>query len=239
MLGDLLPIAVPGLIVVGAAGMLVMQTAIGPMIFGGPIVFLLLSLIVGVLVTGYLVTGIQEVLSGRLDAWALPPEGHLDWSDHAVLLPSHALERAGFRCEEPGVAVPLGTAYALERALAGAWGTPEGAGWDRVAYLQRVTLALGLAALLAFVFLVGGVATGGGIDPGLRSHGGTVAILGTLSALLVGRRVTAARRESVIDLLADARALLLDRGEQREVRRVLNDLGLSLAEEDPGMNITR
>lgn len=238
MLGDLLPIAVPGVIVVGAAAMLVMQTPIGPMVFGGPIVFLLLSLTVGVLVTGYFVTGIQEVLSGRLDAWALPPEGHLDWSDHAVLVPSHALERAGFRCEEAGVAVPLGTAYALERALAGAWGTLEGAGWDRVAYLQRVTLALATSALLAFVFLVASLGMGG-VDAGLRSHGATVAILGTLTALLVGRRVTAARREAVIDLLADARALLLDRGEQREVRRVLNDLGLSLAEEDPGMSITR
>lgn len=239
MLGDLLPVATPGLLVVGAAAMLVMQTTIGPMIFGGPIVFLLLSLVVGVLVVGYLVAGLQELLASRWNPWALPPSSHLDWGQHAVIVPSHAIERAGFRCPEAGVAVPLGTAYALERALAGAWGTPEGAGWDRVAFLQRITLALAISAILALVFVIGGFAASGALDPGLRSHGGTVFILGALAAGLVGRRAVTARQESVIDLLADARALLLDRGENKEVRRVLNDLDLSLDEGDPGMSIRR
>lgn len=238
MLGDLLPVAVPGLIVVGAASMLVMQTRIGPQIFGGPIVFLLLSLLVGILVVGYLVAGLQEVLAGRLDAWTLPPASHLDFSEHRVLVPSHAFERAGFTCQEAGVAVPLGAAYALERALAGAWGTPEGAGWDRVAFLQRITLALGLSAVLALAFMLGGLAAGG-LDPGLRSHGGTVLVFGAVTAYLVGRRVARARREAIIDLLADARALLLDRGEQKEVRRVLNELDLTLKEEDAGVGIPR
>lgn len=238
MLGDLLPVAVPGLIVVGAAGMLVMQTSIGPMVFGGPIVFLLLSLLVGVLVVGYVLAGLQSWLSARWARWALPPEAHLDVGEHSIILPAYALERAGFRCKDAGLAVPLGSLYALERSLAGAWGTPEGAGWDRVAFLQRITLALGLSTLLALGFLIGAIATGN-VDPGLRSHAGTVLVMGAIGTGLVARYVAQARREAVIDLFADARAFLMDRGEHDEIRRVMDELDLGLKEQDPAHNVPR
>lgn len=237
LLGDLLPVAVPGLVVLGAASMLVMQTPVGEMIFTGPTAFLVLSLVVGTLVLGYLVGAAQEILAGRVPAWALPPTSHLDAGEHGVTLPERAVERAGFVADGP-VRVPLGLAYALERSLAGAWGTPEG-GWNRAAFLQRISLAMGLSALLALAFLAGGLAAGGGLDPGLRSHGGTVLVLGGLTAWLVGVRASTARREAVVELLADARALIMDRGEHQEVRRVLDELGLSLAGEEPAVGVPR
>ncbi len=237
-LGDLLPIAVPGLLLVGAAAMLVMQTPLGPLIFGGNLVFLLISLVVGILVAGYLVGGIQEVLAGRVASWALPPTSHLAATVHAVTLPQSAVEQAGFRCETDTATLRLGDAYALERSLAGAWGIPEAAGWDRAAYLQRTALALAASSLLAALFLAWGLVAGT-VDAGLRSHGLTVLILGALAASLVGLRSVTARREAAINLLADARALLTDRGEHQEVRRVLNDAGLSLKGEDPGYEIPR
>jgi hypothetical protein len=235
-LGDLLPVLVPGGIVLGAASTLVLQTPVGTMIFTGPTAFLVVSLLVGTLVLGYLVGGLQELLAGRVAAWALPPTSHLDEQDHTVELPRAAVERAGFRAEG-SVHVRLGLAYALERSLAGAWGTPEG-GWDRAAFLQRVALALGLSAGLAVGFLVAGVA-GGGLDAGLRSHGGTVLLLGGLAGWLVAVRAGAARREAVLELLADARAMIMDRGEHQEVRRILDELGLSLAGEEPAVGVPR
>lgn len=237
MTSSLLDVAVPGAIVLGAVSMLVMQTPVGPMIFSGPVAFLVVSLVVAVLVLGYLTAALQEVLAGRLAAWALPPTSHLDEGEHAVHLPARTVERAGFGCEGDGVTVRLGLAYALERSLAGAWGTPEG-GWDRAAYLQRISLALGLSALLALAFLAAGMATGG-IDPGLRSHGGTVFVLGSVASWLVSIRAAQARRETVVELLADARALIMDRGEHQEVRRILDELGLSLAGEEPTVGVPR
>lgn len=236
--GDLLPVLIPGLIVLGAASMLVMQTPLGPLVFGGNLVFLLLSLLVGALVVGYLVSGLQEVLTRIVPAWALPPTSHLGARIHGVTLPRLAVEQAGFRSEASTVTLPLGDAYALERSLAGAWGTPETAGWDRVAFLQRLSLALALAALLAAAFLAWGL-LGSGVDAGLRSHGLTVLLLGGATAALVGQRSATARREAIINLLADARALLMDRGEHQEVRRVLTDAGLSLEGEDPGFEVPR
>lgn len=235
--GDLLPVAVPGFLVVGAASLLVMQTAVGVMIFNGPIVFLLLGLLVGVLVLGYILAGVQEILSTRLAGWSLPPEAHLDDDEHVIEVPAYGFERAGFSVEGSLVQVPLGSAFALERALAGAWGTPEGAGWERIAFLQRVTLGFIVATLIAVLFFVGGIAQGQ-LDAGVRSHGGMVFLLGALGTWLVGRRIRPTRQEAVLDLFADARALLLDRGEQDEVRRVMEDLGLSLAEEDPGLGVS-
>lgn len=236
--GDLLPVAVPGLIIVGAAAMLVMQTQLGPLVFGGNLVFLLLSLLVGTLVVGYLVSGTQEVLARVVPAWALPPTSHLASIAHGVNLPRSAVEHAGFESETATVTLHLGDAYALERSLAGAWGTPETAGWDRVAFLQRLSLALAVSALLAAAFLAWGF-TGAGIDAGLRSHGFTVLLLGGAAAALVGQRSATARREAIINLLADARALLTDRGEHQEVRRVISDAGLSLKGEDPGFEVPR
>lgn len=236
--GALLPVAVPGLIVVGAAGLLVMQTTIGPQIFGGPTVFLVLSLLVGTLVVGYLVAGVQEWLATRRPGWALPPQAHLTEAEHAIELPERALRRAGYEAQSTPVEFPLGRAYALERTLAGAWGTPEGAGWDRAAFLLRVALALGLSAALGLAFLAGGLVDGA-IDRGLRSHGGTVLILGGLSSWLVARRAAWARREAIVDILADARALVLDRGEFEEVRQVFDELGLRLKGRDAGVSVTR
>lgn len=238
MLGDLLPIAVPGFLVVGALSVLVRPTVIGDLAFTGSWVFLIMGVATGTLVLGYLLAGLQEALSTRVSAFALPPASHLDWSEHAVVLPAPAVERAGYRCGEGGVVVPLGTAYALERALSGAWGTPEGAGWDRVAYLQRIAMALGLSALLGLGFLAVGLATGS-LNPGIRSHGGAVLLLGALSSWLVALKASRSRSEAVLDLLADARALLLDRGEQTEVRRCLNEIGIELTEEGMGLNVAR
>lgn len=236
--GALLPVALPGLIVVGATALLVMQTPIGPQIFGGPTVFLLLSLVVGTLVVGYLVAGLQEWLATVRSNWALPPQAHLTEAEHAIELPEQALRRAGYEAESTPIRIPLGRVYALERTLAGAWGTPEGAGWDRAAFLQRIALALGLSAGLATVFIVGGLADGA-IDRGLRSHGGTVLILGALTSWLVARRAVWARREAIVDILADARALVLDRGEFEEVRQVFDELGLRLTGRDAGVSVTR
>lgn len=228
-LGDLLPVLVPGLVLVGAAALLAMATPVGPMIFAGDVVFLLLSILAGALVAGYVVSALQEGLAAARPAWALPPMAHLAADDHAAQVPAPAARRAGFEAEGPTVEVPLGAAYALERALAGAWGIPEGAGWGRVAHLQRMALALGLSSALALAFLAGGLLDGS-VSRGLRAHATPVLVLGALGAWLCWRRARAARREGVVDLLADARALVMDRGEHPEVRRVLDELGLDLQE---------
>lgn len=236
MASDLWGVAVPGAIVLGALAMLVMQTPLGSMIFSGPVAFLVVSLLVGVLVLGYLTAALQEVLAGRWSPWALPPTSHLDEGDHTVRLSAASVERAGFGCEGEAVTVRLGLAYALERSLAGAWGTPEG-GWDRAAYLQRIALAMALSALLALGFLASGLSAG--FDAGLRSHAGTVLVLGSLTAWLVSIRARQARREAVVELLADARAMIMDRGEHQEVRRILDELGLSLTGEEPTVGVPR
>lgn len=235
LFGHLLPVAIPGTIIVGALAMLVMQTPLGPMIFQGPLPFLLLSLIVGILVLGYLVSALQETLSRSLSTWALPPTGHLDDDGHAITLPPHAVERAGFQAQTAPVTIPLGDAYALERSLAGAWGTPERS-WDRAAFLQRLTLAFLTSALTATLFLIQGALTSR-ITPGLASHGLTVLLLAGITAALLTHRAQMARKEAILELLADARALLTDRGEHQEVRRILNDANLTLTGEDPGYKI--
>jgi hypothetical protein len=43
----------------------------------------------------------------------------------------------------------------------------------------------------------------------------------------------------VLELLADARAMVMDRGEHQEVRRILDELGLSLAGEEPAVGVPR
>lgn len=237
--GDLLPVAVPGFLVLGALSVLVTPTVVGQLAFSGPWQQLLLGVLTGTLVLGYLLASFQEALARSLRAWALPPNAHLAHREHAIEMPEAALRRAGYESVEGGGAiVPLGAAYALERSLAGEWGTPEGAGWDRVAFLQRLTLAFGAAGLLGLAFLLGAAANGT-LDQGMRSHAGAVFVLGWLVAMLLARVVRHARREAVLDLLADARALLLDRGESAEVRRVLTDLGLDLSEESVAASVSR
>lgn len=235
-LGDLLPVLVPGLLLTGAAALLAMATPVGPMIFGGDAVFLVLSILAGALVLGYILGAVQEQLASFHPDWTLPPAAHLAAGDHVVTLPAAAVARAGFEAEGGSVVVPLGEAYALERSLAGAWGVPEGAGWARVQHLQRVALALGASAVLAAAFLVGGL-SGGGLPRGLVSHGTPVLVLGAVGSTLLWRRARAARREGVVDLLADARALVMDRGEHPEVRRILDELGLEMVE--PPVDVRR
>jgi hypothetical protein len=235
-LGDLLPVLVPGTVLLGAAALLAMATPVGPMIFAADAVFLLLSVVAGALVAGYLVAGLQEHLAATRPAWALPPMAHLAPTDVAEHVPATAAQRAGFEADGTTVEVPLAAAYALERALAGAWGIPEGAGWGRVQHLQRMALALGASAALAAAFFLGGLLAGE-ISRGLRAHGTPVLVLGLVGALLCWRRARAARREGVVDLLADARALVMDRGEHPEVRRVLDEVGLDLRE--PEVDVRR
>lgn len=234
--GDLLPVLVPGLVLVGAAALLAMATPVGPMIFAGDVVFLLLSILAGALVLGYLVAGLQEHLATTRPGWALPPAAHLAEADHVVALPARAVERAGFQAQGEPVEVPVGDAYALERSLAGAWGIPEGAGWGRTQHLQRVALALAASTALAAAFLAGGFLTGA-VSRGLRAHGTPVLVLGAAGALVLWGRARAARREGVVDLLADARALVMDRGPHPEVRRVLDGLGVEL--EEPDVDVRR
>lgn len=228
--GQLAPIFVPGLVVVGALGLLVVATPIGGMIFGGPWIFVLLSVFAGTLVAGYLVAGLASWLSDRRVGWALPPSAHLVAAERTVNLPARAVERAGFETDEERVRVPAHLAYALERSLAGAWGVPEDH-WSRTAFLQRITVALVLSVLFATLFLLGDVAAGQGLSRGMRQHAGTIVIAGTLTGWLLARAAERSRQEAVIDLLADARAMVMDRGEHREVRRVLDELGLELADE--------
>ena len=237
-LGDLLPVAVPGFLVVGALSVLLLPTALGALAFGGPAVQLVVGLLTGALVFGYLIAGLQEALARRAGRWALPPSAHFAAGPAVVELPATAVERAGYAPASPGpVSVPLGLAYSLERSLAGEWGTPEGAGWDRVAFLHRVSLALGLAAVLAAALMLG-TAAAGAFTSGIRSHASAVLLLGGLASWMVGRFALQARREAVLDLLADARALLMDRGDTAEVRHALAAIGLELAEESPRARIS-
>ena len=225
--GQLAPIAIPGLLLVGALGMLVMATPIGGMIFGGPWIFVLLSVVAGTLLAGYLVTALAQAWADRRAGWALPPAAHLAVGDRAIRLPARAVERAGFVTHQDEVRVPAHAAYALERSLAGAWGVPEDH-WSRTAFLQRLTVALVLSVVAAVVFLVGDALAGAGISRGMREHAGTVVIAGTLTGWLVATSVERSRQEAAVDLLADARAMVMDRGEHREVRRVLDDIGIEL-----------
>lgn len=234
--GQLAPIVVPGLIVVGALGMLVTATPIGAMIFGGPWIFVLLSLVAGTLVAGYLTAGLAEAFADRLGTWSLPQGAHLAEDEPVVALPAHAIERAGFTTELAVVHVPAHAAYALERSLAGAWGVPEDH-WSRTAFVQRLTLALVLSVAFALAFLVGDLLMGEGISRGMREHAGTIVVAGSLTAGLTARSVRRTRREAVIDLLADARAMVMDRGEHREVRRVLDDIGIDLDEDEASIGV--
>lgn len=235
-MGDLLPVAVPGFLVIGALSILVTPTFLGALAFTGPLVGLLLGLATGVLVFGYLITAVQTMLSGRAGGWGLPPETHLAKAQPVVTLPAEALERAGFSVHAPVLEVPLGHAFSLERALAGAWGTPEGAGWDRVAFVQRMAIAFWTSAGLALLFLLGAGLTGQ-LSRGLRDHATPVLVLGLAVAWLLSRLAARLRKEAVLELFADARALLLDRGENREVQRVLADLDVRLAEEELGIEL--
>lgn len=224
---QLAPIAVPGLVLVGALGLLVMATPIGFMVFGGPWLFTLLSIVAGVIVAGYLVTALTESVAGRRAGWRLPPAAHLLARESSVQLPAEAVRRAGFEVDEGPVRVPTHLAYALERSLAGAWGVPEDH-WSRTAFLQRLTTALVLAVVFATLFLLGDVLAGQGLSSGMRSHAGTIVLAGSITGWLVAGVADRTRREAVIDLLADARAMVMDRGEHREVRRVLDELGLEI-----------
>jgi hypothetical protein len=232
MLGDLLDVIVPGLILEGAIAIMAIATPVGPMIFSGPWMFTVLTVIAGVLVLGYIAAGLQSWIAHRYTAWLLPPDAHLAPNAAPIRVPARAVERAGFQAENDPVEVPHGHAYALERSLAGAWGVPE-ATWARAAFLQRVTVAFTLSALVAAFFLVGDVANGAGVTRGIRTHGSMVLGVGVLGALLVNRAAAWARRTAIVDLFADARAMVMDRGEHREVRRVLDAVGLEM-EGEPG-----
>jgi hypothetical protein len=234
--GQLAPVVVPGLIVVGALGLLVTATPIGAMIFGGPWIFVLLSVAAGTLVAGYLTAGLAELFADRLGTWALPPGAHLSRRDPVIQLPARAVERAGFTAGQDPVLVPVEAAYALERSLAGAWGVPEDH-WSRTAFLQRLTLALVLSVAFALAFMSGDVLVGEGLSRGMREHAGTVLFGGLVTAWLVARAVRRSRREAAVDLLADARAMVMDRGEHREIRRVLDDIGIELDEGEAAMGV--
>lgn len=235
--GQLAPIAVPGLILVGALSMLVMATRIGTMVFTGPWLFVLLSILAGTLVAGYLVAGLTEVVADSRAGWTLPPTGHLILPERGVNLPDHAVQRAGFATSHDPVHIPLHLAYALERSLAGAWGIPEDH-WSRTKFLQRLTVALVLSVLLATIFLVGDALLGEGISRGMRDHAGTIVIAGTLAGWLLANAAERTRCEAVIDLLADARALVMDRGEHREVRRVLEEIGISIDDNEAAVGVS-
>lgn len=238
-LGDLLPIAVPGFLVIGALSTLIIPTVVGALAYSGPLTPLVLGLITGTLVFGYLLATVQEAIARRGGAWALPPGSHLADREATIVVPNAAVRRAGFEpIDNDAIEVPIATAYALERSLSGEWGTPEGAGWDRVAFLQRLTLGFATASLLGLAFLVVAVATEN-LTRGIREHATPVFVLGGLVAWALGRVVAHARRESVLDLLADARALLMDRGDVAEVRRVLSELGLELSEESLSASVSR
>lgn len=231
MLGDLLEIVVPGLILQGALGILAIATPVGPMIFSGPWVFTVLTVLAGVLVVGYLVAGLQAWVGSYRHTWQVPPGSHFAEVPAVIDLPAHAVERAGFTTEEQTVQIPQGKAYALERSLAGAWGIPEDT-WSRPVFLQRLTVAFALSAIAGLVFVLGDLANGGGITPGIRRHAGLVIPASIVTGWLTARAAQAARKTAILDLLADARAMVMDRGEHREVRRVLDEIGLGLAEED-------
>jgi hypothetical protein len=234
--GQLAPVVVPGLVVVGALGMLVTATPIGAMIFGGPWIFVLLSLVAGTLVAGYLTAGLAQLFADRLGTWALPPGAHLSPREPAISLPARAVERAGFNAAHEAVRVPAWAAYALERSLAGAWGVPEDH-WSRAAFLQRLTLALVLSVAFALAFMAGDVLVGEGLSRGMREHAGTIAIAGTFTAALVARGVRRARQAAAIDLLADARAMVMDRGQHREIRRVLDEIGIELDQGEAAVGV--
>jgi hypothetical protein len=231
MLGDLLDVIVPGLILQGGLGVLVIATPVGPMIFGGPWVFTLLTVVAGVLVTGYLVAGLQAWIGTRRATWQMPPGSHFADEQPTVELPARAVERAGFTTTHETIEVPHGDAYALERSLAGAWGIPEDT-WNRAIFLQRITVAFTLAAIAGVVFVLGDVAMGQGLSRGIRTHAGLVIPASLVTGWLTASAAQGARRAAILDLLADARAMVVDRGEHREVRRVLDELGLGLAEEE-------
>ncbi len=235
--GHLLPIAVPGFIVMGALSVLVTPTIVGRLaFFSGSTSLLVIGVLTGTLVIGYLLSGWQTWLAGTSAGWALPPEAHLSEEERVVELPARAVQRAGFSTHDETVVVPLAEAFAMERALAGAWGTPEGAGWDRVSFVQRLVLAFAASAVLALGFLAGAIAMGA-VSRGMRDHAGSVLVLGAIGAWLLHRLAARMRREAVLEILADARALLLDRGENTEVQRVLQDIGLRLQEEELGIGI--
>jgi hypothetical protein len=225
--GHLAPIVVPGLILVGALGLLVMATPIGAMVFNGPWIFVLLSVLAGTLVAGYLVAGLAGALADRRAGWTVPPAAHLAEGERAIRLPARAVERAGFATSGEVVSVPAHAAYALERSLAGAWGVPEDH-WARTVFLQRLTVAFVVSVLFATAFLVGDALLGAGISRGIREHAGTIVVAGAVTGWLLANAVERARREAVLDLLADARAMVMDRGEHREVRRVLDEIGIEL-----------
>lgn len=235
--GQLAPIAVPGFILVGALAMLARATAIGSLIFSASWVFLLVSVLAGTLVAGYLVAGLADSLADRRAGWSLPPASHLQEAERAIYLPAHAVERAGFTTAEDVVRVPAHAAYALERSLAGAWGVPEDH-WSRTTFLQRITIALVLSVVVATGFLVASAFLGGRISPGMRSHAGTIIIAGTIAGWLLANAVERTRREAVVDLLADARAMVMDRGEHREIRRILDELGLDLEGSEAAVGVS-
>lgn len=235
-LGHLLPVAVPGLVLVGALGLLVTATPVGAMVFSGPWTLVVLSILAGVLVAGYAVAGLAEAVAARRPRWALPPETHLAGPERAVTLPARAVQRAGFATAREQVRVPVHLAYALERSLAGAWGVPEDH-WSRTRFLQRLTVALVASVALATAFLVGDALAGHGITRGMREHAGTVILAGGLTGWLAAGAAERTRRHAVVDLLADARAMVMDRGEHREVRRVLDAIGLELADEEAAVGV--
>ncbi|MDX1612066.1 MAG: hypothetical protein R3185_06830 [Candidatus Thermoplasmatota archaeon] len=235
-LGHLLPVALPGFVVTGALVTLVMPTFLGRLAFTEPVVPLVVGLLTAVVVFGYLLAAIQTRLAASRPGWALPPEAHLASDDVAEVLPASAVQRAGFATHSDPVEIPLGHAFALERALSGAWGTPEGAGWDRVAFIQRMGLSLMTAGGLAIAFLAGAGAAGA-MSRGLRDHAGPVLVFGLLTGWLLLKAARRMRKEAILELLADARALLLDRGENTEVQRVLADVDLRLQEEELGVDL--